>query len=235
VLCPPHLAEQWQQELSQKFHIEAELVLSSTVQRLERNCRPGESLFERYPYVIVSTDFIKSPRHRGDFIRTCPELVVVDEAHACTLAGGVGRSRQARFELIQAVSEDANRHLILVTATPHSGNEDAFRSLLSLLDPKFANLPVDLEADARESTRRELAQHLVQRLRGNIRDYLGTDTTFPDREDAEDSYSLSPDYKALFDKVLAFASEMVADESGTGRNRRVRCLSVSSCLLGFRR
>lgn len=230
VLCPPHLAEQWQQELSQKFHIEAELVLSSTVQRLERNCRPGESLFERYPYVIVSTDFIKSPRHRDDFIRTCPELVVVDEAHACTLAGGVGRSRQARFELIQAVSEDANRHLILVTATPHSGNEDAFRSLLSLLDPKFANLPVDLEADARESTRRELAQHLVQRLRGNIRDYLGTDTTFPDREDAEDSYSLSPDYKALFDKVLAFASEMVADESGTGRNRRVRWWSALALL-----
>ena len=28
VLCPPHLAEQWQTELAQKFHIEAELVLS---------------------------------------------------------------------------------------------------------------------------------------------------------------------------------------------------------------
>lgn len=125
-----------------------------------------------------------------------------------------------------------NRHLILVTATPHSGNEDAFRSLLSLLDPKFADLPVDLETDARESTRRELAQHLVQRLRGNIRDYLGSDTTFPDREDAEDSYALSRDYKALFDKVLAFASEMVADESGTGRNRRVRWWSALAALAG---
>src|ERR1700692_4743081 len=36
VLCPPHLAEQWQQELREKFHIEAELVLSSTITRLER-------------------------------------------------------------------------------------------------------------------------------------------------------------------------------------------------------
>jgi len=52
VLCPPHLAEQWQRELEQKFHIEAELVLTSTVQRLERNCRAGDSLFERYPFVI---------------------------------------------------------------------------------------------------------------------------------------------------------------------------------------
>src|SRR5712675_725741 len=37
VLCPPHLAEQWQKELASKFHIEAELILSSTIQRLERD------------------------------------------------------------------------------------------------------------------------------------------------------------------------------------------------------
>lgn len=230
VLCPPHLAEQWQQELKQKFHIAAEPVLTSTVQRLERQCRPGESLFDRFPHVIVSTDFIKSPRRRDDFIRACPELVIVDEAHTCTLAGGVGRSRQARFELIRDVAADQDRHVILVTATPHSGNEDAFRSLLSLLDPKFANLPADLDTSDREATRRELARHLVQRLRGNIRDYLGSPTTFPEREDAEESYKLSEEYKALFAKVLTFASEMVADESGTGRNRRVRWWSALALL-----
>lgn len=38
VLCPPHLAEQWQQELAEKFHIEAELVLSSTIQRWSATC-----------------------------------------------------------------------------------------------------------------------------------------------------------------------------------------------------
>jgi SNF2 family DNA or RNA helicase len=36
VLCPPHLAEQWQTELRDKFRIDAELVLPSTVGRLER-------------------------------------------------------------------------------------------------------------------------------------------------------------------------------------------------------
>ncbi|MBM4022012.1 MAG: DEAD/DEAH box helicase, partial [Planctomycetes bacterium] len=34
VLCPPHLAEQWQKELASKFHIDAKLVLASTVARL---------------------------------------------------------------------------------------------------------------------------------------------------------------------------------------------------------
>jgi superfamily II DNA or RNA helicase len=230
VLCPPHLAEQWQRELERKFHIEAELVLTSTVQRLERHCRAGESLFERYPYVIISTDFIKSPRRREDFIRACPELVIVDEAHSCSVAGGVGRARQQRFELVRAIAADQNRHLILVTATPHSGNEEAFRSLLSLLDPKFANLQPDLGSDDRDSVRIELAKHLVQRLRGNIREYLECDTEFPDREDAEESYKLTAEYRSLFEKVLTFASEMVADESGTQRNRRVRWWSALALL-----
>src|SRR6516162_1477800 len=59
VLCPPHLAEQWKEELADKFHIDAELVLSSTVSRLERGLRLNESLFDVYPFVVVSTDFIK--------------------------------------------------------------------------------------------------------------------------------------------------------------------------------
>ncbi len=232
VLCPPQLAERWQRELEQKFHIAAEPVLTSTVQRLERGCRPGESLFERYPYVIVSTDFIKSPRRRSDFIRACPEFVIVDEAHTCTLGGQAGRARQARFELIQDLAKDDTRHLVLVTATPHSGNEEAFRSLLSLLNPKFKDLPTDLDRDDRESARAELARHLVQRLRGNIRDYLDSETPFPSRDGAEteDTYRLTPEYRALFNRVLGFVREMVADEHGTKRNRRVRWWSALALL-----
>ena len=60
VLCPPHLAEQWQQALNEQFHIDSELVLSGTAARLERGCRQDESLFERYPFTVVSTDYIKS-------------------------------------------------------------------------------------------------------------------------------------------------------------------------------
>jgi SNF2 family DNA or RNA helicase len=49
VLCPPHLAEQWQRELSEKFSIDAELVLPSTARRLEAPCRLDESLFDIHP------------------------------------------------------------------------------------------------------------------------------------------------------------------------------------------
>ena len=133
VLCPPHLAEQWQRELAEKFHIEAELVLSSTIQRLERDLPLGVSVFERHPFTVVSTDFIKAARRAEDFALKCPELVIVDEAHGCTLAGGgapggASCGRQQRHDLLRRLTAGPERHLVLVTATPHSGKEEAFRS-----------------------------------------------------------------------------------------------------------
>ena len=230
VLCPPHLAEQWQDELAEKFHIEAELVLSSSIQRLERDLPLGVSVFDRHRFTIVSTDFIKSARHAEDFILKCPEFVIVDEAHGCTLAGGVGRGRQQRFELLRRVAKDKSRHLLLVTATPHSGNEDAFRSLLSLLDEDFADLPTDLDQVGREGIRRRLARHLVQRRRGDIRHYLETDTAFPERKDKEATYTFSKEYRALFDDILTFAREFVLESDGGERHRRVRYWSALALL-----
>ena len=184
VLCPPHLAEQWQRELAEKFHIEAELVLSSTIQRLERDLPLGVSVFDRHPFTVVSTDFIKAPRRAEDFALRCPEFVIVDEAHGCTLTAGVGRGRQQRHELLRRVTADPARHVVLVTATPHSGNEEAFRSLLALIDDDFADLPVEeFDRAGRDGIRRRLARHLVQRRRADIRRYLETDTAFPERRD----------------------------------------------------
>jgi len=62
VLCPPHLAEQWQRELREKFNLEFDLVLPGIATRLERGLPPGASLFDHHPFVIVSLDFIKSER-----------------------------------------------------------------------------------------------------------------------------------------------------------------------------
>lgn len=230
VLCPPHLAEQWQRELAEKFHIDAELVLSSTIQRLERDLPLGVSVFERYPFTVVSTDFIKAPRRAEDFALKCPECVIVDEAHGCTLAGGVGRGRQQRYELLRRITASAERHLILVTATPHSGNEEAFRSLLSLLDDSFINLPTDLDRAEREGIRRRLARHLVQRRRADIRHYLETDTAFPERRDKETTYSFHPAYRSLFEEIVDFAREYVTEEEGGNRKQRVRYWSALALL-----
>ena len=58
------------------------------------------------------------------------------------------------------------RHLILVTATPHSGNESAFYNLLSLLKPAFGDLQGRTAAS--DPLRQDLARHFVQRRRKDI-------------------------------------------------------------------
>ncbi|MEU5875596.1 DEAD/DEAH box helicase [Glycomyces sp. NPDC047369] len=211
VLCSPALAEQWQAELRSKFGIDAELVLSSTVAKLEQGLESGESLFDRYPNIIVSTDFIKSPRHRDLFIRHCPDLVIVDEAHTCVATDDrAGKGQQLRFELLQRLAADTSRHLLLLTATPHSGKATGFRNLLGLLEPGLED--VDLKTDA---GRRRLARYFVQRRRVDIRRYLDQDTAFPsDRQFRDQVYQLTPAYRALLDDALAFARGRLAASSG---------------------
>lgn len=231
VLCPPHLAEQWQAELANKFHIEAELVLASTAARLERGLAHGQSIFDRHPNVIVSLDFIKSDRRRDDFVRACPELVIVDEAHTCARSGDRASSgRHQRHALVSALAGKPDRHLILVTATPHSGKEDSFRSLLRLLDNEFADLPHDLAGEHNRRHRDRLARHLVQRRRADISHYLETDTDFPERADREQNYTLSSDYMALFDEVLHYARATVDDHRAGRRAQRIRWWSALGLL-----
>jgi len=228
VLCSPALAGQWQGELRDKFAIDAELVLTSTVRRLERGLMMNESLFDRHPFVVVSTDFIKSDTRRHEFLNHCPELVIVDEAHTAVSddGGGGKRARHQRHELMRDVAKDASRHLVLVTATPHSGKEEGFRNLLALLDPPLAGVDLD-DVKGRE----HLARHFVQRRRADIRRFLDEDTPFPrDRLTTEAPYTLTKEYGALFDQVLEFARERVRTAEDGSLAQRVRWWSALALL-----
>lgn len=227
VLCPPHLAEQWQAELDVKFHLDAVTVLPSTVARLERQCPPGTAIFEHFPVTIVSTDYIKSEKRRDDFLRTCPDLVIVDEAHTCTQGS---TASQQRYQLMKGLAKSTTRNLVLVTATPHSGNEQAFRSLLSLLDPAFAHMPDELGGDVNRPHRERLAAKFVQRRRADIERFLNEDTPFPKRAEKELTYNLHPEYRAFFDKALRYAREQVADTTGTRFQQRIRWWSALALL-----
>ncbi len=232
VLCPPHLCEQWQRELAERFHIPAVVVRSNTADRLERDLLPGTSVFHANPYTVVSLDYIKSERRREAFQRFCPEFVIVDEAHTCTQAG---QGRQQRYQLLKGLAADASRHLLLLTATPHSGDEEAFFNLLGLLNPDFAQLK-DLPAGQRSDLREDLSRHFVQRRRPDIAEWQDT-SMFPERRTAEITYKLTGTWGQLFNDVLAYARELVERSEGQGmREQRMnwwaalallRCISSS--------
>lgn len=231
VLCAPHLCEQWEQELREKFNIEAAVVQPARMARLERDLpRADISAFQYYRHLVASIDFVKSHRYRGAFIDNAPDLIIVDEAHTSARPRGDRASVQhQRYDFLRDLVRASNPHLIMCTASPHSGIEESFRSLLGLLDPALD------EPEEVELPRAKLVPHMVQRRRRDLEHWLGWQTPFPAREAIESSYAMDPAYLKLFEDVLAYCRESVSvGEDVRQQQQRVRywaAIAILRCVL----
>lgn len=229
VVCLPHLCDQWQAEIRDKLDIESVIIRSNTQARLDRQIQGDTSVYDYYPYQVISIDFIKSDTRRDVFIEQCPELVIVDEAHTCARPSGASTNQMQRHHLVSRIAAKPDQHLILLTATPHSGKPEEFQSLLGLLRPDFERLDLP---NSQQQERRELARHLVQRKRGDVEKWLGEDTPFPTRDAFEWAYDLSLGYAGFFEQILDFARKLITPgEEGDGQ-RRVRYWTALALLRG---
>jgi superfamily II DNA or RNA helicase len=214
VLCPPHLVEQWVGELKARFGIEAVAVTSGTASRLERTLPLAQTVFDAYPFTVVSLDYIKAEKRRENFARACPDFVIVDEAHACV---GTHKGRQQRFELLSGLARNPDRRMILLTATPHSGDEEAFARLLSLVEPSFTSMNFE---DARY--RERLARHFVQRRRIDlVSGDWDEERAFPKHETTEFPYRLSPAHLEFQETALDYCLGIVSRAVSGQRERRL--------------
>lgn len=235
VLCPPHLCEQWQKELTDKLDIEAVMIRSSTVAGLERKIVGDDTLnvFNYYPYQVVSIDYVKNGSAKMPaFLKDVPDLVIVDEAHTCTknLDFKKVTQSQQRYELLEKIAKNGNQHLLLLTATPHSGKDGEFKSLLGLVNPEFEDYDF---TDLLPSEKKKVAAQFIQRKRKNIEKWLNEETPFPKRTTEELPYTLSAssDYFKLYQDVLKFARG-ISTEGVADNKRRIKYFAALSLLRG---
>ena len=154
----------------------------------------------------------------------------MDEAHTCAFGAGRG-GRHQRHELLQKLAADPERHLILVTATPHSGKEDAFRSLLTFLDRDFADLPEDLTGEAQPAPAQAPGAALRPAPAGRHPPLPGCRHALPRAAGRRRTPTSSArEYKTLFERVLDYARETRAgcerrgsSTSGCAGGRRWPC------------
>ncbi|MBD0403240.1 helicase-related protein [Flammeovirga sp. EKP202] len=208
VICPPHLCEQWKKELKDKLDIDADIIRSSTASAIDRKISTDQSVFAALPYQVISIDYIKSERRRRQFLNDCPDFVIVDEAHTCTLpSGATSNTQQLRYHLLNDISKELQRHLLLLTATPHSGKNDEFSALLGLLNPELEK--VDLE-NATPKQRELISRYFIQRKRENIERWLKDKEKFPfpKRDSKELDYELSPSYQEVYMLTRALAKQL---------------------------
>ena len=121
VVCPASLREQWVDELATRFDLAPTVLDSGTLARLDLDAVTGANPWAAHRLIVTSVDYVK----RAEVMRALEslvwDLVIVDEAHR--LAGRSDRHAAA------AILGDRARALVMLTATPHSGDEEAFARL----------------------------------------------------------------------------------------------------------
>ena len=144
VVCPKGLMTQWEAEMLEKFGERFTIVQPEDYATL-RKVAPDQNVFANLTHVISPMDAIKPLEERvgwsqekidqynQDRIETVVagawDLIIIDEAHR--VAGQT--NEVARHKLGEMLSK-ASPHLLLLTATPHSGKTEPFLRLMRLLD-----------------------------------------------------------------------------------------------------
>jgi hypothetical protein len=111
--------------------------------------------------------------------------------------------------------------MLLLTATPHSGDVAAYDRLLGLVHADLAGGAEVGDANARERYARRLAQHFVQRRRPDIQDAWEEKRAFARHEAAEKSYILTGDFASFQEDVLDYCLSVTERAGSDQRTRRL--------------
>jgi len=126
IITPAGLREQWRGELQSRFDITAEILDAEGIARMAAQVVPGVNPWSLNPVTITSIDYVKRAEVMRSLETLTWDVVVFDEAHA--LAGRSDRATAGASLARRA------RTVVMLTATPHSGDNDTFARLCALGD-----------------------------------------------------------------------------------------------------
>lgn len=197
IVTPANLTLQWQDELRQKFGETFTVIRGDQLRSFA-----GSEVWRAHPRAIISIDLARRPEVRETFNGIHWDLVVVDEAHKmAAYKYGEKFDKTQGYLLGEALSEQTD-HLLLMTATPHRGNPDNFRLLLSLLDPDLFGTNETL-ADVLKQTGFPI---FLRRLKERMTNFDGT-PLFTNRDVETVSYTLDGLELELYDRVTEYVRE----------------------------
>lgn len=215
VVVPAILAEQWQDELHDKFSLEFDIVGRSEIEQAVGNPYEERDLVISRIDLMKQDDNMKRLEQIDDW-----DLIIVDEAHKMSASFSPdGVKPTQRYNLGKLLS-GRTRHFLLMTATPHHGKEEDFQLFLALLDgDRFEGRFRDgvHQVDVTDIMRRLLKEDLV--------DFDGK-PLFPERRAYTVNYPLSDPEAQLYTEVTKYVSEemsradRLAEEVAEGKRRR---------------
>jgi superfamily II DNA or RNA helicase len=214
VLCPAPLTVQWQGELLDKFDERFEVLDSHKIR-----WQLGGNAWQQTSRAITSLDFAKREEILPDLLLADWDLVIVDEAHKCSATTRWDPAEQRdkldrtrRYTLAEELAKRTER-LLLMTATPHSGDPARFQCFLRLLDPdQFA-----IQALASEQIAADDSPYFLRRQKEGLRDERGA-PLFVKREVLRREFELSPPELQLYEAVTAYIQQFLGQTGGQRGN-----------------
>ncbi|MFJ7699063.1 helicase-related protein [Lysinibacillus fusiformis] len=199
ILVPPLVLKQWQEELKDKFGEEFTIVNRSLLYS-SSEVNP----FESHDKIIASLYWAAREEIKSYIMKANFDLVIVDEAHKmAAYTHGVKKRKISRTKIYQ-LGEGLLRHTehcLLLTATPHKGDKENFRHLMSLVDHDiFSRL------NTGDSIYEKSNPFVIRRLKETMKNFDGT-PLFPKRTTKTIAFDLSYEEQQLYEEVTAYARE----------------------------
>jgi superfamily II DNA or RNA helicase len=221
ILVPAPLTIQWQEELLRFFGESFHIINAGNDQQQLLN------LWQRESQVITSLDYAKQEDVRERVWQQRWDLVVIDEAHKCSAYTkrssdrGNEVEKTRRYQLAERLVAMTD-HLLMLTATPHHGDDDRFGHFIRLLDPDLFPEPHKLGEVACEIRRDILrlgpeSPWALRRLKEDLKDLNGR-RLFPDRFAHTVTFKLNHEEFDLYKAVTAYINEFLPHATGRRKN-----------------
>ena len=199
------LLEQWKTEMAERFGLRLDVINRARLEEVRRQTELGANPFDHIPIGIASVDFLKQESVLDLLERTSYDAVVIDEAHHCMDLGVLGeREDTQRRRLAELLARQCDA-LLLLTATPHDGQDRSFASLCELLDASLVDGRGELRGDRYRG-------HVIRRLKRHIVDPQTGLPFFKEREVTPIGITADPDKHAAFMDLQRSLLDLIAPE-----------------------
>ena len=196
IISPGSLVEQWQDELFEKFGLSFKILSRDMVEA----ARTGNPFAEQNRLIVRLDQLSRNEELQAKLEATDWDLIIFDEAHKLSahLYGDVV-NETLRYKLAKLACDQA-RNLLLLTATPHNGNNDDFNLFLALLDPDR------FEGKLRNAKIPDVTDIMRRLVKENLLTFEGK-RLFPPREAVTIKYDLSPEEMDLYESVTSYVQD----------------------------
>ena len=201
IVPPAGLIGNWERELRVCFRLQFRILSSADAANTNPFADPENRL------AIVSLDTLRQERMQNALFEAQPyHLVVFDEAHKLSARyepdGTIDKSK--RYELAERIAAQ-QKNLLLLTATPHMGKDEAYYFLWRLL------LPEHLAAQKAfgRLTDKEKSKHLLRRMKEEMITF-DAKPIYPPRRSRTIAYPLKQgdiSEQSLYDAVTAYCEK----------------------------